>query len=76
MLKEVINIKNIDFIKEFSKISVSKICKDKKINSSLLYNKPNQPKQLENAKIVKEEIKKRIAKLINDDYESCDEDGK
>ena len=68
----MIIINSIDFIKEFSKIRVSIICKDKNINSTLLYNKPNQPKQKENANIVKKEIKKRLAKLINDDYESSD----
>lgn len=53
-------MKDLEFIKKFSKISVSGICERKKINRGNLLNNNSTPK---NAKIVREEIESEIAKL-------------
>lgn len=53
-------MKDIEYIKKFSKISISGICKKNKINrQNLLNNRTTQ----KNAKIVREEIESEIAKL-------------
>lgn len=54
------NNKDLQFIKDFSKITIVSICKDLKINrGNLLNGKASQ----ENTKKVKEEIIKRIKEL-------------
>ena len=53
-------MKDLDYIKKFSKISISGICEKNKINrQNLLNNRTTQ----KNAKIVREEIESEIAKL-------------
>ena len=53
-------LKDLEYIKKFSKISISGICEKNKINrANLLNNKSTQ----KNAKIVREEIESEIAKL-------------
>lgn len=53
-------MKDLDYIKKFSKISISGICEKNKINrQNLLNNKSTQ----KNAKIIREEIESEIAKL-------------
>ena len=61
-------MKDLDYIKKFSKISISGICKKNKINrQNLLNNRTTQ----KNAKIVREEIESEIAKLyIKEDKEN------
>lgn len=60
-------MKDLDYIKKFSKISISGICEKNKINrQNLLNNRTTQ----KNAKIVREEIESEIAKLyIKEDKE-------
>lgn len=53
-------MKDLDYIKKFSKITISGICEKKKINRANLLNNKSAPK---NAKIVREEIESEIAKL-------------
>lgn len=54
------NSKDLQFIKDFSKITIVSICKDLKINrGNLLNGKASQ----ENTKKVKEEIIKRLKNL-------------
>ena len=53
-------MKDLDYIKRFSKITISGICKKKKISRANLLNNKSAPK---NAKIVREEIESEIAKL-------------
>lgn len=65
----MIIIKDLDFIKGFSKISVTSICKEKNINVYGLYNRKNQPKQKENARIVRKEIEKQITNLYDGGFE-------
>ena len=53
-------LKDLEYIKKFSTISISGICETNKINrANLLNNKSTQ----KNAKIVREEIESEIAKL-------------
>lgn len=61
-------MKDLDYIKKFSKISISGICEKNKINrQNLLNNRTTQ----KNAKIVREEIESEIAKLyIKEDREN------
>lgn len=54
--------KNLDFIKNFSKITLTGICKSKKINRQNLLNGRTTR---ENEKIVREEIENEIAKLYD-----------
>ena len=63
--------KELEFIKNFNKITTSGICKDKKIDMSNMYKRDNQ----HSAKIVKHEIEKQYTKILNDCYnlESGDE---
>ena len=58
---------DLEFIKKFSKISISGICEKKKINrANLLTNRTTK----KNAKIVREEIESEVAKLyIKNDEE-------
>lgn len=61
-------MEDLEFIKKFSKISISGICEKKKINrANLLTNRTTK----KNAKIVREEIESEVAKLYikNDDEE-------
>lgn len=53
-------MKDIDFIKKFSKISIAGICRKNKINRQNLLNNKSTPK---NAKIIREDIESEIAKL-------------
>ena len=60
---------DLDYIKQFSKISITKICEKKGINrGNLLNNKTTR----RNKRLVREEIESEIAKL----YIKGDEDGK
>ena len=62
-------MEDLEFIKKFSKISISGICEKKKINrANLLTNRTTK----KNAKIVREEIESEVAKLYikNDDEEN------
>lgn len=61
-------MKDLDYIKKFSKISISGICEKNKINrQNLLNNRTTQ----KNAKIVREEIESELAKLyIKEDKEN------
>ena len=61
-------MKDLDYIKKFSKISISAFCEKNKINrQNLLNNRTTQ----KNAKIVREEIESEIAKLyIKEDKEN------
>ena len=61
-------MKDLDYIKKFSKISISRIWEKNKINrQNLLNNRTTQ----KNAKIVREEIESEIAKLyIKEDKEN------
>ena len=63
--------KELDFIKNFNKITTSGICKDKKIDMSNMYKRDNK----QSAKIVKHEIEKQYTKILHDCYnaESGDE---
>lgn len=49
-----------DFIKNFSKISVTSCCKSVKVDTGNIFNRKTT---LENAKKVREEIEDRIARL-------------
>jgi hypothetical protein len=53
-------LKDLEYIKKFSKISISGICEKNKINRANLLNNKSTNK---NAKIVREEIESEIAKL-------------
>ena len=53
-------MENLEYLKKFSKITINKICKDKKIDRSNLMSGRSKK---ENAKIVREEIESEIAKL-------------
>lgn len=53
-------LNDLAFIKKIGQISILKISKEKKINMSNLYNKPNQPKSRQNAKAIRIEIEKQI----------------
>lgn len=53
-------MQDLEYIKKFSKITISGICEKKKINRANLLNNKSAPK---NAKIVREEIESEIAKL-------------
>lgn len=61
-------MKDLEYIKRFSKISISGICEKNKISRGNLLNNKSTAK---NAKIVREEIESEIAKLYikenNDD---------
>lgn len=62
-------MEDLEFIKKFSKISISRICEKKKINRvNLLTNRTTK----KNAKIVREEIESEVAKLYikNDNEEN------
>lgn len=62
-------MEDLEFIKKFSKISISGICEKKKINrANLLTNRTTK----KNAKIVREEIESEVAKL----YIKNDDEGK
>ena len=60
-------MEDIEFIKKFSKITISGICEKKKIDrANLLTNRTTK----KNAKIVREEIESEVAKLyIKNDEE-------
>lgn len=60
---------DLEYIKRFSKISITGICEKKGINRSNLLNNKTTRK---NKKVVREEIESEIAKL----YIKGDEDGK
>ncbi len=53
-------MENLEYIKKFSKITISGICKKKKIDRSNLFANRGSK---ENAKIIREEIESEIAKL-------------
>lgn len=53
-------MQDLEYIKKFSKITISGICEKKKINRANLLNNKSAPK---NARIVREEIESEIAKL-------------
>lgn len=64
-MKEISN--DLKFIKEFSKLSVNKVCKDLKINlSNLLSNRSSE----KNIILVKTEIIKRVLSLLDDSYKN------
>lgn len=58
MIKKELN--DLAFIKKIAQISIVKISKEKNINMSNLYNKPQQPKSKQNARIIRLEIEKQI----------------
>lgn len=60
---------DLEYIKRFSKISITGICEKKGINRSNLLNNKTTRK---NKKLIREEIESEIAKL----YLKGDEDGK
>ncbi len=53
-------MEDLEFIKRFSKISISGICEKKNINRAKLLTNRSTKK---NAKIVREEIESEVAKL-------------
>ena len=57
--------KDLIFIKKFSKISVSKICKELNINTSNLFSNRTTEN---NITLVKTEIIKKVLTLLNDSY--------
>lgn len=59
---------DLDYIKKFSKISITKICEKKGINRGNLLNNKTTRK---NKRVVREEIESEIAKL----YIKGEEDG-
>ena len=54
---------DLQFIKDFSKITISKVCRDLKVDRGNLMNGRASE---ENTKLVKEEIKKRLTTLIKE----------
>lgn len=58
--------KELEFIKNFNKITTSGICKNKKIDMSNMYKRDNK----ESAKIVKHEIEKQYTKILNECYKA------
>lgn len=74
-MKGVDKMGDLDFIKGFSKISVTEICKNKKINISNMYNKRNQPQQKKNARIVRKEIEKQLDDVYNNCFYGGGSDG-
>lgn len=60
--------RDLKFIKEFNNISISNICKDKKIDNSNMY------KRGKHADEVKKEIDKKLIKLYNNYVESGEDD--
>lgn len=62
-------MKDIDFIKGFSNISVTQICKDNNIDMSNLYNRCDTPKQRKNARLIRKEIEKKITNLYEEGFD-------
>ena len=62
------NMQDLEYIKNFSKINISKICRKNRINRSNLYNGKSTRR---NERLVREEIESEIAKL----YIKEDENG-
>jgi hypothetical protein len=66
-------MEDLEFIKKFSKITISGICERKKIDrANLLRNKTTK----KNAKIVREEIESEVAKLYIKNEEENEKNGK
>ena len=61
-------MQDLEYIKKFSKITISKICRKYKINRSNLYNGKSTRR---NERLVREEIESELAKL----YIRNDENG-
>lgn len=61
-------MQDLEYIKKFSKITISKICRKNKINRSNLYNGKSTRR---NERLVREEIESELAKL----YIRNDENG-
>jgi len=53
-------MQDLEYIKKFSKITISKICRKNKINRSNLYNGKSTRR---NERLVREEIESELAKL-------------
>ena len=53
-------MQDLEYIKKFSKITISKICRKYKINRSNLYNGKSTRR---NERLVREEIESELAKL-------------
>lgn len=53
-------MEDLEFIKKFSKITISKICKELKINSSNLYSGKVSQEKL---KLVRKRIESKVAEL-------------
>lgn len=60
-------MEDLNYIKKFSKISVSKICEEKNINRQNLLNNNSSKK---NAKIVRNEIENKIFSLYVNDFKN------
>ena len=63
--------KELEFIKNFNKITTSGICKDQKIDMSNMYKRDN----VASAKIVKHEIEKQYTNILNNCYMEENESG-
>lgn len=63
-------MEDLKYIKNFSKINISKICRKNKINRANLYNGKTTKR---NERLVREEIESEIAKLYlkEDDNGEC-----
>lgn len=60
-------MQDLEYIKKFSKITISKICRKNKINRSNLYNGKSTRR---NERLVREEIESELAKLYLKDDEN------
>jgi len=63
------------FIRGFASISIASICREKRIDKSNMYKLYNLPKQRENAKIVRNELEKRLLNLLSEVKNGDDEVG-
>lgn len=64
LLKGDDNVEDLDFIKNFSKINIKKICKDKKVNRSNVLNGIASKNVI---KLVRKGIESEYAKLYLED---------
>lgn len=69
MIKKELN--DLAFIKKIAQISIVKISKEKNINMSNLYNKPHQPKSIQNARTIRLEIEKQIDEAYEELTKRC-----
>lgn len=57
-------LKNIEFIKDFSKITVSSACREENVKKSNLYKMTTTPEKIQR---IRENIEKRIKALYDKD---------